>query len=33
MHAKFMPVAFLEAEPQTLGNIILMETWQLPIFN
>lgn len=33
MHAKFVPVAFLETEPQTLGNINLMETWQLPIFN
>lgn len=33
MHAKFVPVAFLETEPQTLGNINLMETWQRPIFN
>lgn len=33
MHAKFMPVAFLEAEPQTLRNINLMESWQCPIFN
>jgi hypothetical protein len=33
MHAKFMPVAFLEAAPQTMGNINLMEAWQFPIFN